>query len=305
MCGKSVKTDHGISRTYQIKTQLGSGGSGAVYMAWHKRLRKHVVIKTVKHNSSGTLELRRNEVEALKDIKSMHVPQVFDFLTGVDHSFTIMEYIDGVSFDKLLYCGRRFTEEQLLKWYSQLSSALGAIHKRNIFHRDIKPANIILTIYGDVCLIDFNSALVSGNYTGVVSRSMGYASPEQLEYFKLCKNSYSNAVKAYSERIETVLKTGDCKTELVVAENTSSCIRFINIDWGLSDIYSLGATMYHLMTGKRPLVTAGGAFQKFKFCGYSEGLQGVIERSMRKTPSERFSSAIELSCALYHLMKRR
>jgi len=298
MYGKSAKADSGISRTYQINTELGSGGSGAVYKAWHKRLQKFVVIKTAKNDPEGTPELRRNEVEALKNIKNVHIPQVLDFLTGSDHSFTIMEYIDGISFDKLLNSGRRFTEPQIIKWYSQLAFALFSIHKQNICHRDIKPANIILTTNGDVCLIDFNSALVSGNNTGVISRSMGYASPEQYRYFQYCKNSFMDSMKVYAERIEKVLLHSDCETELVSTENITNPTGVHEIDWKLSDIYSLGATMKHLLTGKRPSVKADGVAQMPGLYGYSEGIQKIIERSTRTNPAGRYASAEELSSAL-------
>jgi len=192
MYGKTIKTGSYVSRTYRIVEKLGSGGSGAVYLAWHTRLRKHVVIKLVKNNSASTVETRRNEVEALKKIRNLYVPQVLDFLAENDHSFTVMEYIEGESFDKLLRQKKQFDEEQVIQWYRQLSSALCEIHRYDVCHRDIKPANILLTTNGDVCLIDFNFALVSGNNTGVISRSMGYASPEQYEYFKLCRSTFTN-----------------------------------------------------------------------------------------------------------------
>ena len=298
MYGKSVKADSYMSRTYQIKTELGSGGNGAVYMAWHKRLRKHVVIKVVKNCLDGTIEIRRNEVEALKNIKSMHIPQVLDFLTGNDHSFTIMEYIEGISFDKLIKIGLRFTELRIIKWYCQMASALDSIHKLDICHRDIKPANIILTPKGDVCLIDFNSALVAGNTTRLISRSMGYASPEQYEYFKLCRKAFEDAGNASVDYIETALLPGDCRT-IPIPEERHLCPHSADqINWQLSDIYSLGATMFHFLTGKYPPVRMHEIECISKLEGYTKGLLEIIERSMSEKPSDRFSSAETLVKAL-------
>jgi len=310
MYGKSVKSGSHISRTYRIEKELGSGGSGAVYLAWHIRLRKHVVIKIVKNCLYGKAEVRRNEVEALKSIKSMHIPQVLDFVTVNDHSFTVMEYIDGESFDKLLRLGRRFPEEQIEKWYCQLASALTAIHKFNVCHRDIKPSNIMLTTCGDVYLIDFNSAFVGGNDTGMINRSMGYASPEQYEYFKVCRDAFAKTVLMYSHHIETVLLSNDCKTELVSgigkpeqsdAYDPGSRNAGV-IDWKLSDIYSLGATMYHFLTGKRPPVKADDVSKIINLNGYSRGILEIIYKSMKSDPSERFISAEELSYALWRIM---
>jgi len=308
MYGKSVKTGSYIYRTYRIIEELGSGGSGDVYMAWHIRLRKYVVIKVVRKYTAGAIEVLRNEVEALKNIKNMHIPQVLDFMTESDYSFTVMEYIEGENFDNLLKNGKQFTEAQIIKWYCQLTSALDAIHKHEICHRDIKPANIMLTPHDNVCLIDFNSALVSGNNTGVISRSMGYASPEQYEYFRLCRNATAKTGKVHSNSIETALLTGDCKTVPIsglgipghrsAGGNSSDRYRVDNIDWKLSDIYSLGASMYHFLTGKRPPVKADEAVKIPYLKGYSECLLKIIERSMRTNPSERFASAKELGEAL-------
>ena len=270
-------------------------------MAWHKRLRKYVVIKVIKNCSDGAVEVHRNEVEALKNIKSMHIPQVLDFFIEENRSFSVMEYIDGVSFDKLLRVGRHFTEPQIVKWYLQLAWTLDAIHKNGVCHRDIKPSNIMRTTNGDVYLIDFNSALVSGNNTGVISRSMGYASPEQYEYFKMCKSLSIDNTHVYSDFIETALLVGDCKTEPALRVHSTSCVGTHGIDWKLSDIYSLGATMYHFLTRKRPPVAAGDVALILTLKGYSEGILKVIERSMRSEPSERFSSAEELGCALRSL----
>jgi len=299
MFGKSVKTGSCIGRTYCIVAELGSGGSGAVYMAWHIRLKKYVVIKVIKDSYAGAVEIHRNEVEALKNIKNMYIPLVLDFLIENKKSFTIMEYIRGESFDKLINKGQRYTEQQIVKWYIQLASALAAIHKHDVCHRDIKPSNIMLTISEDACLIDFNSALVSGNYTGVISRSMGYASPEQYEYFKLCKKAFTNA---HSDHIETALIAGDCKTEPVLRKSNSGLTgvfplsknSIFDIDWKLSDIYSLGATMYHFLTGNRPPVKADDVSKILYLDSYSKTLLSIIEQSMRTDPLERFPSAAEL-----------
>jgi len=315
MYGKSVKAGSYLYNTYRLDLELGSGSSGSVFLAWHNRLLKHVVIKAVENCSSSTLEVRRNEVEALKKIKNIHVPQVFDFITENDHSFTVMEYIEGDSFDKLLRCNRKFPETQIIKWYCQLAVSLETIHMHNICHRDIKPSNIMLTPSGDVCLIDFNSALVIGNNTGVISRSMGYASPEQYEYFKFCKKRYDITLTPYPQNNETAVSESDCITELITGvkffknlnpegNNKHHYVELSKytpadaINWKLSDIYSLGATMFHLLTGKRPPVRADDVAKISQLKGYSKEILKTIEKSMKTNPKERFSSANELRNAL-------
>jgi len=302
MYGKSVKPDSYINRTYRVEAEIGSGGSGYVFMAWHTRLNKNVVIKVVENCSPEAIRIHRNEVEALKNIKSLHIPLVLDFFIENEKSFTIMEYINGVSFDKLLKFGRHFSEHQVINWYLQLASTLELIHGLEICHRDIKPANIMRTTTGDVCLIDFNSALVSGNYTGVISRSMGYASPEQYEYFKLCKKSHEENAAVFQENPNTALLTRDCMTIPASSVNITSCIETQRIDWKLSDIYSLGATIYHFLTRKRPPVTACEVEKITNLKGYSKGLLTVIYKSMQTEPYKRFLSAGELYNKLIDLL---
>jgi len=291
MYGKQVKSNSYISRTYRIESELGSGGSGAIYLAWHTRLRKYVVVKMSFESSAGAIEVHRNEVEALKNIKSLFIPQVLDFMIDDDCSFTVMEYIEGKSFDKLLKEGSKFTESQVVKWYTQLASALEVIHKNDVCHRDIKPSNIMLTEHGDVCLIDFNSALVGGNNTGVISRSMGYASPEQYEYFRQCRSTYSGSFDARLTSIKTDLVIGDNQDEFMHSSNETICAEKQIIDWKLSDIYSLGATMYHFLTGKRPPVKPDEVSRISETVGYNEGLLNVIEKSMQTNPYKRYTSA--------------
>jgi len=294
MFGKSVRTGSSFYRKYRIIKELGRSSNGVVYKAWHKRLRKFVVIKIVRDNSAAKNKVHRNEFEALRNIKCLYIPQVLDFHKDKNSSFTVIEYIEGESFDKLLKIGYRFTEKQIIKWYHQLASALEAIHKNDIYHRDIKPANIILRLEDDICLIDFDSAYVSGNITGMISRSMGYASPEQYEYFKLCKSAFPDSTKPHTDHNETALLLNDCITEPVSVINTIKCKPAYEINWKLSDIYSLGATIYHLLTGNRPPVKPADIKKITNLQGYSKELLTIIEKSMKTNPLERYTSAEEL-----------
>ena len=267
-------------------------------MAWHKRLCKHVVIKKADFASASSMQLHRNEVEALKNVKSVYLPHIIDFLTDSESSYTVLEYIEGESFDKLLKQRKKFSQSQLSKWLYQLTSALVAIHGQNVCHRDIKPANIILTPHDDVCLIDFNSALVSGNNTGVISYSPAYASPEQCVYFRICDSAHKDKSVKHNQNGLHKFSSGSHNADMVAEKETLYRPEPHNIDWKLSDIYSLGATMYNLFIGKRPpeVLLNNPVIPR---CSPDDfAIRSVIGRCMRQNPKERFPSADDLKSNL-------
>ena len=140
-----------FSDTYEILGKLGEGSGGIVYKAYHKRLKKEVVIKEMKGKSLSAA-VDRQEADILKNLHHMYLPQVFDFLRDGDRVYTVMSYIPGKSFQQLLREHYPFTMGQLVRWGMQLCSALNYLHSQKppIIHSDIKPANIMLTPQGNI-----------------------------------------------------------------------------------------------------------------------------------------------------------
>ena len=173
-----------IASTYEILQKIGAGGGGEVYLAYHTRLNKKVVLKADKREISTPKELLRREVDVLKTLRHAHIPQVYDFFVEDDTVYTVMDYIEGESLDRALKRGETFSQPQVIEWAIQLLDALAYLHApvhgdppRGFIHSDIKPANIMRLPDNTICLIDFNIALALGE-ENVIGASAGYSSPE-------------------------------------------------------------------------------------------------------------------------------
>ena len=243
--------------TYKIVRKLGEGGGGIVYLAYHTRLQKQVVLKEIKN--SHKIKNCRREVDILKGLHHTYLPEVYDFIEIDGHLYTVMSYIPGKSFQQLVQEGHRFKQSQLRRWGMQLCSALDYLHNQKppIIHSDIKPANIMLTPQGNICLIDFTiSFFLDG--TAIVGYTHGYSSPEQKSI-------------AFHEN----------KEGIVVDDKT--------------DIYSVGAVFYYLITGEKinyennDLINRELLEKKV-----SQSFANIIYRAIAYKKEDRFQSANEM-----------
>lgn len=287
-----------IASTYEIKEKIGSGGAGIVYLGEHLRLGKPVVLKADKRTLSTRPEVLRREVDALKDLSHTYIPQVYDFVVEDDTVYTVMDYIEGESLDKPLKRGERFPQPQLIEWSCQLLEALSYLHSRpphGILHSDIKPANIMLTPEGDIRLIDFNIALALGEEgTVTVGYSRGYASPE---HYGLDYSSFKAPVDEDATEIigDTELTGGQPGAGM----STTRKGRQILLDVR-SDIYSLGATLYHIYTGVRPAHDAKKVIP-ISTPEVSSAVAAIINKAMSPDPADRYQTAGEMLWAFQHL----
>ncbi|MBR2766236.1 MAG: tetratricopeptide repeat protein [Blautia sp.] len=209
------------SEKYEIIGQIGEGGGGIIYKAYHRGLRKFVVLKMIKGGFRKGIG-SRIEVDILKNLKHPNLPQVYDFLTINGNLYTVMDFIPGKSFKEYLDQGCRFGQDEVLEWMTELAQTLDYLHtrKRPIIHCDIKPGNIMLQPDNRICLIDFNvSAGAEGNSV-VTGYTRAYAPPEQVWAVTYNRTQPDPA-------------------------------KWMGID-GRSDIYSLGASIYHMLSGVYP-----------------------------------------------------
>ena len=254
---------------YQILREIGRGGAGIVYLAYHLRPEKYVVVKRIRtrYGSEATM---RAEADILKDLHHPCLPQVYDYFCDAGEVFTVMDYIEGMDLSKLIEQGVRLPEKQLLNWARQLAEVLDYLHTRRhpIIHSDIKPSNIILRPDGSMCLIDFNVSLVANVDREIKGFSEQYASPEQIY-------------------LADALRSG----------------RAVNgtVDAG-TDIYSLGATFYTLITGRVPNGRyVSPPLQEMSGIGVSQPFAQIIDRCMAWDRRQRYADAAALLDALRDL----
>lgn len=288
-----------IASTYEVVGEIGSGGAGVVYLAKHKRLNKTVVLKADKRTLSAKPETLRREVDALKNLSHSYIPQVYDFIEEGGVVYTVMDYIEGESLDKPLKRGEIFHQAKVIEWACQLLQALCYLHSRpphGILHGDIKPANVMLTPEGDIRLIDFNIALMLGEEGAVrIGFSRGYASPEHygIEYAK--RQAEDAATKLQEQSPETVLSVPGNRTGSSSGYEKKTVLLDVR-----SDIYSLGATLYHLLTGQKPKASAEEV-SPIPAGVCSPAIISIIQKAMQPDPDLRYQTAEEMLYAFEHI----
>lgn len=259
-----------VDNTYQVCEEIGAGGMGVIFLAYHIRLGKYVVMKKIK-NPTAQISMLRNEVDILKSLHHQYLPQVYDFISFEGDLYTIIDYIEGYDLKYYIDNGIEVTEGQLIKWLRQLCEVLEYLHTHEprILHTDIKPANIIVQPSGDICLIDFGISLLGDDQ--IKGLSYEYSSPEQ---------NYN-----------------------------VTCLREHNYDYLLdlderTDIYSLGVTFYQLIT----LITPSCLYElpptlENMYYPVSEPLAKIIDKAISFDREARYNSVAEMLKAIDNMYK--
>jgi eukaryotic-like serine/threonine-protein kinase len=202
---------------YRIVRQLGQGGMGAVYEAIDQRLDTTVALKETLFSEERLRKQFEREARLLARLHHPALPRVSDHFSEGDGQFLVMQYIPGDDLSEKMTRKRGpFPADQVLTWADQLLDALDYLHTQDpqIVHRDIKPQNLKLTPRGQIILLDFG--LAKGQ-AGDISRVTTAAS-----------------IFGYTPNYAPL--------EQIQGLGTDS----------RSDLYALGATLYHLMTGVKP-----------------------------------------------------
>ncbi len=294
-----VRIGETIDNTYVIEENIGSGAGGIVYKAYHLRLKKNVVIKQIRQELRGKVN-ERGEVDILKNLKHMYIPQVYDFIEHEGDVYTVMEYISGLSLSDELKKRKRFPQKRVIKWAIQLCEALSYLHSRAIpiIHSDIKPANIMLSADDNICLIDFNISLLFTDDISAVGFTEGYSPPEQTSVFNIIDRM------SMSKELKSNIDTETCFMELNSGKVNNNPKKIKSLIDARSDIYSLGASLYHLISGERPENSSSDITEldsyKIKI-GHS--LKQIINKAMNKNIEYRYATADEMLFDLNNINK--
>ena len=204
---------------YDVRSLLGSGGMGEVYLAWDSELERTIAIKVL-HEGEASGDRTRRFVQEAKAASALHHPNVahvYEIGSQDNIRFIAMEIIEGETLRARIARGPMKPEE-VLAIGTQIASALAAAHRNGIVHRDIKPENVMITPDGFAKVLDFglaklrelrgdDAATVVKTKTGVAVGTLAYMSPEQLS-----------------------------------GEDVGAT----------ADVYSLGVVLYEMLRGRRP-----------------------------------------------------
>lgn len=319
-----------LDSTYEIYQKLGSGGGGNVYLAEHRRLRKKIVLKADKRNENTEEWLLRRETDILKNLNHPYIPKVYDYFIEDGVSYTAMDYVEGYSLDRPLREGMILSQPDVIRIAVEVLSALHYLHtiprgngKIGYLHGDIKPANIMRRPDGNIVLIDFNIALSLGD-EDAVGVSPGYASPE---HYGIDYSTYGSEIEFY--RRKTVrIDSSDRASISKSPESAPHAAGFTDsasytgsgrvLPDVRSDIYGVGATLYHLLSGLRPAQDArqvtpltrtgqqsslqeARAVTPLSSVRFSPEIVRIITKSMQANPDLRYQSANEMLQDFLHI----
>ena len=258
---------------YRVLEMIGKGGMAIVYKGQHKTLSRRIVaIKMLSASLEGDASFSERffrEAEVMDRLRHPNIVTLYDFIEEEGHYYIVMEYVAGKTLSEIINtAGGPLGYAEIRAVFQQVLAGIGHAHGLGIVHRDLKPGNIMLNEEGEVKITDFGIARLLGNNfeATLTTTGVGIGSP-------------------YYMSPEQVLAS---KEHPITA---------------LSDIYSLGITLYQVATGKLPFEGADSLYTIMQshvknsppppskiVPGIPASLEEVILKSIQKKPEDRWPS---------------
>ncbi len=262
---------------YQVIALLSSqGGMSAVYEVMDNTLNVRCALKEMLPypgtSGSALPELRgqfQQEAQLLASLRHPNLPRVSNHFEEGGNAYLVMDFIYGRRLDEVAAQEGGLTEDEVLDWARQLIEALAHCHEQGVIHRDVKPQNVMITWQGQAVLVDFGLAkLVDPDDPRTRTVMRGLGTPEY----------------APPEQYDTRKGGTDPRT----------------------DIYSLGATLYHALAGAPPPTATERVVDPEVLVplrqlrdDVSEVTDQVLVKAMALRPPHRFQSVVEMYRALF------
>lgn len=263
-------------QSYEIDELIDEGGMGSIYLGVHKFLKREAAIKDLNpllRNKPEIIERFRNEAVILSQLQHPNIVSLYDYVENQNGYYIIMEYIKGETLAEYIETTTGpIPERRAISIFLKILDAVGYAHNKNILHRDIKPSNFIINEQNDIKILDFGIA---------------------------------KSIDRHSRNLtQTGLKVGT--TMFMSPQQVKGQV----LD-RRSDIYSLGVTLFQMVTGQLPydetkteydlynlIVNEAFPNPKDYYVGVSPDMCRVIQKATAKRPLDRYQSCEEFSKAL-------
>jgi eukaryotic-like serine/threonine-protein kinase len=308
---------------YYVLDKLGQGGLSSVYKGKHREYDNLVAIKMIRPEVFASPEGRQQflqEVEAMARLDHPNIVQFCDADQFKDSFYFAMEYVDGTDMGKVVRLSGALPVHEACDYTRQAALGLQHAYERNLIHRDIKPVNLFLTHVniapgdspGAICAADAIFATRHELTTARENKSTMQMKPiiKILDWGLASLRSPKGPNNGQTEDVEkNLVGTADYLSPEQARNANTVDIR--------GDIYSLGCTLYFLLTGQAPFPD-GALMQKIfqhqqgeprpisEFRGdVPDGVLAILKRMMAKTPEDRFQTPASVGLALMPFTRRR